>query len=409
MDIKNVVEIAIKVLLDSIRYKTVLGEEYETAVDYYRELLSNYGIHVTVHRVPDEYLASVLPKQFHPERPRYILLARIGHGYKVLQFNGHYDVVPPGEGWETDPFTPVISNGRLYGRGSSDMKGGIAAVLATLIYFAQKTREPEIVVEAVLVPDEEIGGVSGTGYLVNQLGSRPDWVIIAEPSGIDTIYLGHRGNVWAVVKTFGKQAHGSVPWLGDNAFEKMITLAKEFLNRYKLLLDRRVSKHSYEHPEASKPSITAGGLLISPGAVNIVPGVSGFSIDRRLIIEEKADDVVVEIKELIDSISREIGIKAEVEIVDKSDPAYTSEDSYIVRALETVIAEKIGTMPRKLICSGGLDLKYYSNKAIPAIAYGPGSTDMAHKPNEYIELSDIERAINVYVELIKKLESQAVS
>lgn len=403
---KDIVKLAVKILSDSIRYKTVLGEDYELIIDYYRELLSSNGVHVTVHRVPDEYLTRVLPRQFHPERPRYILLARVGRGHRVLQFNGHYDVVPPGEGWEIDPFTPVIKDNKLYGRGSSDMKGGIAAVLATLIYLAQRRREPEIVVEAAIVPDEEIGGASGTGYLVEQLGSRPDWAVIAEPSGMDTMYLGHRGNVWAILKVHGKQAHGSVPWLGDNAFEKMILLAKIFLDRYKSLLEHRVSKYIYEQPEASKPSVTAGGLLISPGAINIVPGVSGFSIDRRLIVEEETSSVAKEIRNLVESISQETGIKAEVEFVDMSEPAYTPEDSHIVKTLESVIKERIGVTPLKVICAGGLDLKYYSSRGIQAVAYGPGSTNMAHKPNEYIELADLERAIDVYIGLAEKLESQ---
>ena len=372
-------------------------------VDYYREVLSTHGIHVTVHRVPDEYVEKYLPKQYNPNKPRYILIARIGSGEKVLQFNGHYDVVPPGTGWHTDPFQPVIIGNRLYGRGASDMKGGIAAILATMIHLAQ-TGEPDIIVEAVLVPDEEIGGITGTGYLIRELGSIPDWVVIAEPSGIDKIYNGHRGNLWLMIKVHGRQAHGSSPWLGDNAFEKMITYAKLFIEKYREILETRISIFEYEDTNASKPSIAIGGLLQSAGAVNIVPGLCGFSVDRRLIIEENVESVLEEIQKLTSEISEKTGIKSEIEVISKSNPAYTPGESIIVEVLKDTIKSILNTEPKIIICNGGLDLKYYNEKKIPTVAYGPGIGEAAHKPDEYIELSHLNIAIRVYIELVKRLE-----
>ncbi|MEM3346471.1 MAG: M20/M25/M40 family metallo-hydrolase, partial [Desulfurococcaceae archaeon] len=174
LKLEEAYKLAVEVLSESVKYKTVLGEQYEEIVNYYSEVLAKHGVHVTVHRVPDEYTRKHLAQQFNPDKPRYIILARVGYGERVLQFNGHYDVVPAGEGWSKPPFEPTITNGKLFGRGSSDMKGGIAAIIATLVYFAQ-TREPGTVLEAAFVPDEEIGGTTGTGYLVNELGSRPNW------------------------------------------------------------------------------------------------------------------------------------------------------------------------------------------------------------------------------------------
>ncbi|MEM0280788.1 MAG: M20/M25/M40 family metallo-hydrolase, partial [Desulfurococcus sp.] len=136
MTISQIHETAKKILVESIKFPTVLGEAYEDMVDYYREQLSEYGIHVTIHRVPDEFPRKTLPSEFNPEKPRFILLARIGSGEKVLQFNGHYDVVSPGEGWETPPFEPVVRDDLVYGRGATDMKGGIASILTALISLA---------------------------------------------------------------------------------------------------------------------------------------------------------------------------------------------------------------------------------------------------------------------------------
>ncbi|MEM4583201.1 MAG: M20/M25/M40 family metallo-hydrolase, partial [Desulfurococcaceae archaeon] len=277
-----------------------------------------------------------------------------------------------------------------------------AAFLAAMIYYAQK--EPNIVVEGVLVPDEEIGGLTGTGYLVRELGSRPDWVVIAEPSGISNVYIGHRGNVWFMVKVHGRQAHGSSPWLGDNAFEKMLIYAKTFIDEYRAKINSKRSSFIYEHPEASKPTITPGGLLLSPGAVNVVPGMVGFSVDRRLIIEENIEGVISEVKELVSEINNKTGIYSEVEILDASNPAYTPPDSTIVKSIELSIRNVLGTKPSLIICTGGLDLKYYSEKKIEAIAYGPGAIGIAHKPNEYIDLLDLKKSISVYIELVKNLE-----
>lgn len=405
MNPSQLTDLAVRILSDSIRYKTILGEEYEDLVDYYREILSEYGVHVTIHKVPEEFVKKHLPAHYNPDKPRYILFARVGQGNKVLQFNGHYDVVAPGEGWSTPPFEPVVTGGKVYGRGSCDMKGGIAAALATLIYYAQ-TREPGIVLEAALVPDEEIGGLTGTGYLLGELGSKPDWAIIAEPSGIDNVYIGHRGNVWFLIKVHGKQAHGSSPWLGDNAFEKMLVYAQRFIEEYKRILSSKVSsKQEYEDPNAAKPTIAVGGLLLSAGAVNIVPGMCAFSVDRRLIVEERVDEVIVEVEGLVKELSAKTGIPAELEVIDKSNPAYTPADSRVVRALKDAIRTSTGIDPRLTICTGGLDLKYYFERGIPAVVYGPGRPEVAHEPDEYVEIWQLEKSIQVYIELVKKLET----
>lgn len=403
MNINEVYKLALDILSESLRYKTILGEDYEEIIDYYSSILSNHGIHVTVHRVPDSYVKRHLHSKYNPDKPRYILLARIGHGHRVLQFNGHYDIVPPGDNWNTPPFEPRLVNGKLYGRGSSDMKSGIAAFMATMIYYAQ-SREPGIVVEGVVVPDEEIGGITGTGYLVRELGSRPDWVVISEPSNIDNVYIGHRGNVWLMINVYGKQAHGSTPWLGDNAFEKMIVFARYFLDEYKKLLERKQSRFIYEDPRASKPTINPGGVLSSTGAFNIVPGVCGFSIDRRLIVEERVEGVLEEVEKLIREICEKTGVRVDVELIESSNPAYTPEDSEIVTTLRESIRKTTGLEPRLTICTGGLDLKYYSEKGIQAVSYGPGSPSNAHMVNEYVEVSDLYRVIDVYVNLVEELE-----
>ncbi len=401
-----VYELSERILLESIKYPTVLGESYGELVEYYAEILRQHGLHVTIHRVPDEYVRNKLSEEYNPDKPRYILLARIGSGDRVLQFNGHYDVVFPGEGWSiTDPFKPLKKDGRIYGRGSTDMKAGIAAFLSAMIYLAAQGEEPGIIVEAAVVPDEEIGGETGTGYLVNMLGSRPDWAVIAEPSGMNNIWHGHKGLVWARIKVKGRQAHGSTPWQGINAFEKMVYVAKYLIEEYLPALKKRKSRYIYDQAGGEYPTATLGGKLWSPGSINIVPGIVGFSIDRRLIIEEDTGTVIRELEEYIEKASREAGADTELEVLQKMEPAFTDPDSEIVEALSTAINRVLGVKPRRTICVGGLDLRYYTYKGIQAASYGPGEPGIAHKIDEYVTIDSLHRAVDVYVELVKTLSS----
>jgi succinyl-diaminopimelate desuccinylase len=357
--------------------------------------------------VPDDYARKHLSEDMNPDKPRYILLARTGGGERVLQFNGHYDVVSPGEGWTvTEPFKPKKVGNKIYGRGTTDMKGGVAAFVAAIAYLAGRD-DLGITVEAAIVPDEEIGGATGTGYLVNVMGSRPDWVVIAEPSGLDNIWIGHKGLVWGYVKTYGRQVHGSTPWLGDNAFEKMVLIAKYFMDHYIPLLRNRRSRYEYDTEGGEYPTITMGGRLIAPGNINIVPGVSGFSIDRRLIVEEKADEVAREIEEFVEKASRELGVRAEFEVLEKMDPALTKPDTLLVETLARVVEENVGVKPRRTVCVGGLDMRYYTYVGIDTVTYGPGERDMPHKPDEYIVVDNLYKVVEVYVDLAYSLSKQS--
>lgn len=412
MDLKNIFERvdrefewAIKILKDIISIPTVNppGEHYGEFKDYVVEVLRDIGMDVHVYEVPRDYVSRHYPD--YADKARYVIVARVGRGRPILQFNGHYDVVPPGRGWSRDPFKPHINDGRLYGRGAVDMKGGIAATLLATKAIVSLLGEPENgSLEIALVPDEEIGGKTGTGYLVEYLGV-PDHTVIAEPSDANNVWIGHKGALWGFIEVHGKQAHGSTPWHGVNAFEYMARIVLDIIRDYAARLDSKRSAYDYGDPRAAKPTINLGGEVVGGAKINVVPGYYAFSFDRRLIVEERLEEVEKEIKELIERISakyKQDGIKVGLRIVSKLEPALTSPDNILVKTVIDV-GKSLGLNIKPIVCVGGLDLHYYTSKGGIAIAYGPGPSDLAHQADEYVSLEELRTVAKVYAGLIKTL------
>ena len=177
--------------------------------------------------------------RFYPnlvDYPRFIALARLKgvSDRPVLHFNGYYDVVPPGSGWSiTEPFKAKVASGRIYGRGSTDMKCGITSILIASKALAEFCSNFNGSIELSFTPDEEVGGATGVGYILRRGIAFPDYCIIAEPSSTECIWFSHKEVLWVRVVVKGKAAHGSTPWLGVNAFEEMVEVAHAMINELK--------------------------------------------------------------------------------------------------------------------------------------------------------------------------------
>jgi succinyl-diaminopimelate desuccinylase len=348
---KRNVEWGIKVLKDMVSIPTVNppGERYQDFARYSKEVLESVGFSVRVYEVPADYVRRYYPD--YANYPRYVVYGSYGEGSPVVHFNGHYDVVPAGSGWSRSPFEPVVDGGRLYGRGSSDMKGGIAAFLAAAKSFIESGKFRGSI-EVALVPDEEIGGESGTGYLVRELRARPDYVVIGEPSGSGVVWIGHKGAVWVTVGVHGRQAHGSTPWLGVNAFESMVKVAEGLMREYLPYLESRRSAYEYDDPRGARPTAMLGGEVRGGAKVNVVPGYYSFSIDRRVTPDEKLEDVEREVAEFVRRAASELprDVKVEVKVVNRLPPALTDPNSRLVRVAKEAAKEVLGREPRATVC-----------------------------------------------------------
>src|SRR5438128_3499138 len=205
---------------DLVRIPTVNppGDAYDVCARFLGEQLRRCHFDV-------EYIVADGRPEHTAGHPRVnVVGSRRGRGGPVVHLNGHFDVVPPGDGWTLDPFAGIVRDGKIYGRGTCDMKAGSAAA----VFAAEAIRRAGIELPGTLeisgTVDEESGGFAGVAWLAERgriAKGRTDYVIIPEPLNVDAICIGHRGVYWFELTTRGRIAHGSMPFLGVNAIEGM--------------------------------------------------------------------------------------------------------------------------------------------------------------------------------------------
>ena len=251
--------------------------------------------------------------------PRWNMVAR-REGTRAgdcVHFNSHHDVVEVGHGWTTDPFGGELKDGRVYGRGACDMKGGLASSVIAAEAFLETCPDFAGAIEISATADEESGGYGGVAYLAERGYFDPDrvqHVIIPEPLNKDRICLGHRGVWWAEIETKGRIAHGSMPFLGDSAIRHMGAVLEE-MERY--LYPLLASKHTEMPvvPEGAKQS-TLNINSIHGGEAEQGEDYTGLPapcvadrcriiIDRRFLIEEDIDQVKAEITSMLEWVKAE--------------------------------------------------------------------------------------------------------
>jgi acetylornithine deacetylase/succinyl-diaminopimelate desuccinylase family protein len=322
---------------------------------------------------------------------RWNLLAekRWGRGGRRLVFNGHLDVVPAGNPsqWRYPPFQGKLHKGKIYGRGSSDMKSGIASFLQALSTI-ERSKIPlhQGAVILHLVSDEESHGHQGMGFLTQKEGIQGDAALVGEPTDLQPV-IAQKGAFWLRILTLGKSAHGSRPHLGVNAIEKMTKLVKR-LNSIPL---------EKEHPLLGKPTLSIG--TIQGGTkINIVPDRCEIEVDRRMLPREKRGEVLGEIKEILDSLqSQDPLFRYRMEEIDFAEPSEVDPDEEIVKIGVEAIQSATGRKPMPRGFSGFTDSRFYVNQChIPTLIFGPGGVDQSHTTDESVEVDAMVHAAHIY-------------
>ncbi len=320
---------------------------------------------------------------------------RWGKGGRSLIFNGHLDVVPAGDPskWEYPPFGGKCSQGRIYGRGASDMKGGVASFLHGVSMIERSglsLNRGSLILH--LVSDEESHGHQGMGFLVQKGPIQGDGVIVGEPTNLDLV-IAQKGALWLRIATLGRSAHGSRPEHGVNAIEKMMVLI-ERLKSIPLLR---------EHPLLGRPTINIG--TIQGGTkINVVPDRCEIEVDRRLLPDEKKEEVLKEIKEAIGPMEAQDPLfKYGVEEIDYAEPSEIGPDEEIVRIGLEACREVRGEGPKIRGFSGFTDGRFYVNQLnIPTLIFGPGETDQSHTTDESVGVDHLIQAARIYARIILK-------
>jgi succinyl-diaminopimelate desuccinylase len=361
---------------DLVRFKSVNppGDELEIA-EYVAGVLRQVGLTVEIVR--------------HTPTRASVLARLEGSGeVPALLYTGHLDVVPVGaKEWLHHPFEGEVVEGKLWGRGSSDMKGGGAAMIAAakILAAANLPLKGDLILAFT-------AGEEGEQLGATELAARPDLapvqaVVVAEPSYND-VYVAEKGALWLKVTTYGKSAHGSMPHLGRNAIMMMVALLSE--------LDSLVVPHE-EHP-------LLGGFTRSINTIvggvktNVVPDRCEVTIDQRTVPGQDHGAIVNQVEELIADLGQQIpGFRASVEVINDRIPVATSPEEPVVQRFYNAVAKVVGKRP---IPKG---VNYYTDAVVfapalnaPMIICGPGDPKLAHQPNEYVEVAKLVEAAKIF-------------
>jgi succinyl-diaminopimelate desuccinylase len=368
--------------LVSIRTDNPPGLNYKQLVDQLAPELDQLGLKPRVVEIPNPRVKS---------EPRFAILAGHGEGRDTLYFHGHYDVVPAGDA----QFVASEQSGSLFGRGSSDMKSGLAG----MIYAVDAVKACGVNLKGrlalAIVPDEETGGTLGARYLTDHglIGTNGIGMLTPEPtSGV--VWNANRGAFTVNVIVKGRPAHVGLQHQGVNAFEGMLETAT-IVSRLKRVVERRKTSYNLRPARARHSILLMGGRSEGGTNFNVVPAQCHFSLDRRMNPEE---DFEVERRRLLDALkdAKQRGVNLEVEILQEGKPSGTNAESPLGRALASSIRTVTGKAARFEMCPGLLEIRFYAEQGVPAFAYGPGILAVSHGPKEYVKLKSIADCSAIY-------------
>ncbi len=338
--------------------------------------------------------------------PRWNAIGRIegNSSGDCLHFNSHIDVVAVGQGWTKDPFGGEVEDNRIYGRGTCDMKGGLATSIVAAEAFISAFPDFAGAIEISATADEESGGYAGVAWLAEQGYFSPDkvqHVIIPEPLNKDRICLGHRGVWWAEIETYGKIAHGSMPFLGDCAIRHMGAVIREMEDCLYPRLDSRHTDYPIVPEQAKKSSMNLNSMHggepeqdedYDGFSAPCVPDRCRIRIDRRFLPEEDFDAVKTEVVDMLDALKADRpNFQYALKDLFSVPSVITGKDKPIVKSVHRSIVEVLNREPEYVISPGTYDQKHIDRigKMSNCIAYGPGILDLAHQPDEWIGIQDM--------------------
>ncbi len=354
--------------MDSISFLKELIKVDSSTIEAANQLIDYSAQYLESHGIIGETLENNGYKSY---------VATVGKGDKTLIFNGHLDVVSG----KQSQFVPTELDGKLYGRGTADMKSGCSAMLHAFIELSKMDIECKVMLQ--LVTDEEIGGFNCAKYLVEE-GYVGDFVICTEPTQMQPS-IQSKGMIKLDVSTKGISAHGSRPWEGDNAIENAYT-------DFKAIASLPILNESSDYYESS----TVNLALISGGDIyNRVPDSCVMGLDIRYVPHVDPNQIVEDIKNTVEGDVKLINMEPGV-LVEASHPYITQVKESIANVMPDHDIQIVGQ-------HGGSDARFFASRGIPAIEMGPKG-DAWHGDGEYVDIQSIYDLENVLIDLAKSFK-----
>jgi succinyl-diaminopimelate desuccinylase len=410
LEVERAADEAVAFTTEMIRIPTVNppGEHYEDCARLIGTTLERLGFGI-------EYFAAEGRPEHTARYPRLnVVGTREGISHRpTVHLNGHFDVVPAGEGWTLDPFAGVVRDGKIYGRGSCDMKAGIAAAA----FAAEAIRRAGVPVPGTIevsgTVDEESGGFAGVAWLAEHgriSSTRTDYCIIPEPLNVDRVCVGHRGVYWFEVAARGHIAHGSMPFLGVSAIDGMGHLLQAIREEMLPALARRRTAVPVVPEGARHATLNINGIFGGQPVDGIqtpcVADVCRAVFDRRFLLEEGFDQTKREVQAVLDRVRARVP-RVEYALRDLMvvHPTQTPDDSPVVAAIEAGVSHVLGRTATRVASPGTYDHKHVARIAgVPhCVAYGPGELEQAHQPDEYCRVDDLVNATKVLALAVLRL------
>jgi succinyl-diaminopimelate desuccinylase len=330
-----------------------------------------------------------------PGRPNVIATIEGGRPGPTLCFEGHTDVVTEGDAsqWADDPFGAVVRDSKLYGRGSADMKSGLAAAMWATHEVARRGPFPGRIVVAALVDEE--GMMSGVKqFVANGFTNGIDAAICCEPEGGEVCHTS-KGAIRLRVDFRGAMAHGAMPFMGKNpnrAVGNLLTALADLQDE----LQADYPADQYLGDVWVTPTVLRSGEAVQ---MNVMPADASAWLDLRTIPSVNHDTLIARIHALAMAAGDDLGIPAKVSVIDDRPAVFTSASSLLVRSVRDAHCAILGEAARLGGVPGSTDGTVLTSRTgMPTVVYGPGGKWIAHQVNEFVALSDIERHAEVYVE-----------
>ncbi|MEQ8694874.1 MAG: M20 family metallopeptidase [Gammaproteobacteria bacterium] len=348
------------------------GRELEAA-EYIRDVLNGMGFRA-------------MTSEFLTGRVNVVGIFENGPG-PTFAFNTHIDVVPVGDGWDTDPFRLKEIGANLYGRGSCDAKGPLAAMLEAMRDLVASRDSWSGTLMGVFVADEEAASMGAKEYV--KTSGAIDYCMIGEPTSCTTV-TAHKGSLRPVVRVFGKTAHSGMPDLGVNAILKSARLLDMIVEEH-----QRVKAKTHNLVGQASLSVTRA---LGGHADNVVPETCDFLLDRRMVPGEDEEQVKRDLLNLVEGAAKASGVRAEIVEFRPTTggPTETPADNPIVQASQSACAHHNHQHTALSGFQGGCDLVHFRTVGASGVVLGAGSLAVAHQPNEFVPIDELVRSVHIY-------------